>query len=122
MSNVPLRHPPQEPPALARYYDLLVTCGPHIIGSVLSEKNSIHDPRSRSMSHPTCYIRTQWFLVSTLPPPDLTRYIIQIDYQCLAGGFGDVYRCRYLGGAVPQKVLSKWDSRCMLSGIYLLYV
>lgn len=39
------------------------------------------------------------------PPPDLTPYIVKIDDQYLAGGgFGDVYRCRYIDGSKQQEV------------------
>ncbi|KAG6382175.1 WD40-repeat-containing domain protein [Boletus reticuloceps] len=47
-------------------------------------------------------------LVASHPPPlDLTRYITKSDDQYVAGGgFGDVYRCRYLNGS-PKEVAVK---------------
>ncbi|KAG8220541.1 WD40-repeat-containing domain protein [Butyriboletus roseoflavus] len=42
------------------------------------------------------------------PPPDLTPYIVRINNQYSAGGgFGDIYRCRYLHGSVRKEVAVK---------------
>ena len=53
---------------------------------------------------------TEWFLVSNPPPPNLTAYIHKIDHQYVAGGgFGDVYKCRYLrDGLGPQEVRERF--------------
>ncbi|KAG6382177.1 WD40-repeat-containing domain protein [Boletus reticuloceps] len=42
------------------------------------------------------------------PSPDLTPYIVRTDNHYLAGGsFGDIYRCRYVGGLEPKEVAVK---------------
>ena len=96
----------EEPPVVR---DDSVTLCPHnkTLAADSQRNSSVHHPSSQRVFSPqTSCMTIQWFPVSVLPPPDLSDYIHKIDDQYFAGGgFGDVYRCRYLrDGSPPQEV------------------